>query len=201
MKRQVDTNSLDKATQQKLRRHLASSLPLPLAQIRSINATDLGIRGTELFNAATRANREAPDHCPGSIFALLRAFAFSLLDATYRVDVKRGAQNNDSKIRVITVSLKSARTCIEHGEFDVCGQIFQAVADHVASLADSDHGKDSDNDDSVRGVTRLMVSDFWILRATHSWKTNRIDLAEHFLKSVRLDADSDEGVALSLIHI
>jgi len=191
----VDTNSLDKATQQKLRRHLASSLPLPLAQLRSINATGLGIRGTELFNAATRANREAPDRCPGSIFALLRAFAFSLLDATYRVDVKKGVQNNDSKIRVIAVSLKAARTCIEYGELDVCGQIFQAVADHVASLADSGHGKDSDDDDSIDGVTRLMVSDFWILRATHSWKTNRIDLAEHFLKSVKVDADSDEGIA------
>jgi len=193
LKRQVEANTLDKAAQQRLRNHLASSLALPLAQLRSINAVDAGQLGTELFNAATRANRER--QCPGPIFSLLRAFAFSLIDAAYRASVKRGAQDKDMQIRVITVSLKAARTCIENTDFDICGQIFQAAADHVASLTGSDRGKHTDSDDAVEKVVQRLISDFWILRAVHSWKTNRIDLAEYHLKSIKLDTDSDEGVA------
>lgn len=193
--RQVESNTLDKATQQNLRNHLASSLPLPLAQLRSINAVDIGKLGTELFNAATRANREAPEQCPGSILGLLRACAFSLIDAAYRASVKRGGQDKDMQVRVVTVALKAARTCIENAELDVCGQIFQAAADHVTSLGGGDHGKNADSHGAVDQVTRRLVSDFCILRATHSWKIDRIGTAEYFLKSIHLDVNSDEGVA------
>ncbi|GAB7337066.1 hypothetical protein MBLNU457_g2471t3 [Dothideomycetes sp. NU457] len=193
--RQVEAKTLDKGTQQKLRSHLASSLPLPLAQLRSINANDIGKLGTELFNAATRANREAPDQCPGSMFALLRACGFSLVDAAYRASVKRGGQDKDAQVRAINVSLKAARTCIDNAELDVCGQIFLAAADHVAALTGNDSGKNTDNKDAVDQVVGRMISDFWILRATHSWKTNRIPMAEYFLNFVKLNTDNDEGVA------
>lgn len=123
---------------------------------------------------------QKPTRTGSQITALLRCYAFLLLDFAYQSCSKRN-KDQDRLSRNFKVGLKACKACLDKDQLDVaaklihrCGQYAAAEASPLVSLT-----KGAGQNDEEPHIEDL-VSELRLLRAAHAWKVNRLDLAEHF---------------------
>lgn len=95
-------------------------------------------------------------------------------------------------------ALKAARTCLDQGENGVCSTVFQKAADYEGAINGSDwKNVDGKEYDPFDVVSRKLVSEYWLLRATHMWKTDRLDITHNFLQKIPVRYDESDHTDLA----
>lgn len=149
----------------------------------SASAAEYDKKGTELWNAVTRSQRDDDSHAI-KILPLLRSFALALLHVAHQLSNKKSKARPETTIRILRTSLKAAKTCIDGSELDLATDVFQRAADYVDRLTGGDRRPCDGDLDPVETTSLDLTAEYWILRATLSWKQARRDLAEIYLSHV-----------------
>lgn len=159
--------------------------------------------GCELWNAATnilraeetsRDPRVRPNDSP-RLVVLLRVFAYLLID-TAQQGCSNRAKNHEQLLRNFKVGLKACRFCLDNGDTELAIKILERCAEHVSVFeAESPlvHITKDDNGDSTRPEIKKLIPEFYLLRMTHAWKSERLDLAEHFFNKLSMSQLADSA--------
>lgn len=151
--------------------------------------------GTELWNGTTNILRDAEEHqqdprlrrdLPSHMTVLLRVFAFHMLDAAYRTSPKR-EKNTAQRTRSFKLALKSCRMCLEQNELELAIKILERCADHVEAIEGASplvRLTDASGNDKSQMRMKCLATEFYLLRIMHAWKSERLDLAAHFVKQL-----------------
>ncbi|PNS16870.1 hypothetical protein CAC42_4834 [Sphaceloma murrayae] len=171
-----------------------------LTSRQTVNAAEYDKKGTEIWNKATRLDRDE-DSNVNKTLPLLRSFALALLHTAYQALPKKPASKPEATVRIMRTTLKAGKTCIEAGELALATEALQKAADHVYLLVGSDRRTtDSDQDPTTAASTDL-AGEYWILRAMLSWKQGRLDLAESFLSKIPSGSNLSTGIAEKLADL
>lgn len=152
--------------------------------------SNLESRGCEIWNASTNIIRDADSHEDAQAEAeqsertavLLRFFAFTLLDFAYQSSSKR-QKDQDKLIRNLKVGVKACKSCLDKGELDLASETIQKCGYYVAAASGGSplvNLIDKSDKDHGRSIVEDLASEIRLLRMTHAWKTERLDLADHF---------------------
>lgn len=131
----------------------------------------------------------------------LRVFAFYLLDMAHQAICKQGRNNVGNMIRVLRVSLKAGRSCIEQNELDLASKLFQRSASYVETRGREAGSpvKGDDKEDIVQEeIMEELTTEYYLLRAALAWKSERIDLTQYWLAKVVIHVD--HGTASCLVE-
>ncbi|KAF2143242.1 uncharacterized protein K452DRAFT_167927 [Aplosporella prunicola CBS 121167] len=163
-----------------LQTHIAA-LPLKPSSALAARVKTLDALGTALWNAATRARRtEAAPATARPALALLRVFAALLLDAACGSSGSGEHEARDLRVRVMRVSLKAAKACVEEGLLETCLRVLERAAFYEEVL-----GRERDPD--VGEVVGRLRADYFALRMTLAWKQSKLHTADLFFGKVDLD--------------
>ncbi|KAF2154269.1 hypothetical protein K461DRAFT_320422 [Myriangium duriaei CBS 260.36] len=157
------------------------NLPQTISRRASPLAAAFDQRGTEIWNLATRLGHGDTGNVT-IVLPLIRAFALSLLKVSFRSTGSKGMKQDQAAVRILRTSLKSAKTCINSGELDLATDLLQDSADLAAPFSDGIRPHTHPHEDPVGNTARDLVVEYWLLRATLSWKQDRLDLAESHFK-------------------
>ena len=152
--------------------------------------------GIQIWNAATNilrddARQSAPvseSRSTAHFVALLRTFAFLLLDAAH-LTLARHMQDPDQQTRTFKIANKACRFCLDTGELDLALRVLERSSDYVGAaeealpivqITDEVDGRLVQH----RSALRRLVSEYYLLRMTHAWKSDRFDMADHFFNKV-----------------
>lgn len=134
-----------------------------------------------------------------NLLSRLRVFAFYLLDMAHQSVSKQGQNTSANLIRVLRVSLKAERDCINNGELDLAKLIFQRSASYIETK-DRETGKqvrEEDQEEVIRDeVMEQLANEYFLLRACHGWKDDRLDLTEYWLGKVFIHGDRENAASL-----
>ena len=170
------------------------SFPLPASTALAGKLSAFDSTGCELWNAATNFIREdenqrhlrVPHKDSTRIVVLLRVFAFQLVDTAHHSSSKR-AKDPDQCIRNFKIALKACRSCLGNGELELALKVLERCSEYVTTAEEdsplvpvSDHKEDTDHRAALNGL----ALEYYFMRMTHAWKSDRIDLAEHFFNKV-----------------
>ena len=105
-----------------------------------------------------------------------------LVDFAYQSLSKR-QKDQDKLIRNFKIGLKACQHCLDKAEVDLVQAALQRCAEYAAvAVGESPLVqitiKTEDSDD--RATLKRLTSEFGLLRMTHAWKSQRLDLVEHF---------------------
>lgn len=163
--------------------------------------------GSQLWNAATNILRqEESEHDPrkrkerGRLVTLLRMFGYLLVDAAHHTSSRR-TKDLDQRVRTFKIGLKACRFCLDNGELELalkglerCSE-YTSAAEEDAPIVRIVQSQDSDEIDRHLTLKRLAL-EYYLLRMTHAWKSDRFDMAEHFsLKLGELGVASSADLA------
>ena len=163
---------------------------LPASATLASRTSDFDNAGSALWNAATKLIRDHPKGVPedekaSRLAVSLRVLGFLMIDTGYSRS-PRQANGPDQQIRAFKIALKAARTCLDHSQVETALKVLERCAAHV-----NDAEEDSpivrlavQDGDSRESVSRRLVAEYYLLRLTHAWKSERLDLAEHFYSKV-----------------
>jgi hypothetical protein len=117
------------------------------------------------------------------LLPILRTFAFLLITTAHRATARR-SKDHDQQIRNFGIGVKATRSCLDRDELELALKLLESCAEHV-STADVESPLvriANDMDEEVERKTKLAIlnSKYYLLRMTHAWKSDRLDLAEHF---------------------
>lgn len=124
----------------------------------SARMQELDAAGTELWNLATRLNREPNASEYKRSLCLLRVFAFFLLDSGHSDRV--GSLSNRS--RLLKVAFKSAKACLAQQELEFSVKILERAA-HYVDMNDQ-HDKDIGAEDAL--ICERLTAEYFVLRTT-----------------------------------
>lgn len=192
------------------------SLPLPPSIALAGKSSDFDALGSQLWNAATNMLRDEesqPDFparrkYPSRLIVLLRVLAFLLIDAAHHSSSRR-TKDHDQRVRAFKVANKACRFCLDHGELELGFKILERSSDYagraeeelpIVQIADDADGRH----DNHQLTLRRLVTEYYLLRMTHAWKSERFDMADHFFsklggKELASSADLAEKAA-DLFH-
>lgn len=119
---------------------------------------ELDSKGTELWNLATRLNREPNADEYKRTLCLLRVFAFFLLDSGHNDRV--GSLNNC--VRLLKVAFKSAKICLAQQELELGVKILERAA-HYVDVVDQ---QDKSNSSEDAPMCERLMAEYFILRTT-----------------------------------
>lgn len=119
---------------------------------------ELDAKGTELWNLATRLNREPNADVYKRTLCILRVFAFFLLDSG-RSD-RVGSLNNF--VRLLKVAFKSAKICLAQQELEFGVKVLERAAHYVDVIGEQD--KSGDSEDAL--MCERLTAEYFILRTT-----------------------------------
>lgn len=187
-----------------LRSQISKSFPLSTTTKNAGKLIEIDALGCDLWNATTNLLREdslpqeaeerRQDSAAGPVCAL-RVFAFHLLDAAQASDAKHRMAEDRSR-RNVKIGLKACRYCLDNAELELASKILERCADNVHEAEAKSplvHTKDFDNEEEYEETElRSLVSQFYILRMAHAFKSDRLDLAEHFFD--KFSASSGRGI-------
>jgi hypothetical protein len=176
------------------------TLPLPSLSTKTERLQELDVLGCDLWNATTNILRGEEQQNPlstssnataHSLLATLRAFAFLLLDTVYHSTSSR-LKNPDEQIRNFKIGLKACRFCLDNSELELAQKLLESCADH-AQVTESDSPlirKSHESNETCERKSKLavLISQYYLLRMTHAWKAQRLDLAEHFYSKFLISA-------------
>ncbi|KAL2027147.1 hypothetical protein VTO58DRAFT_111238 [Aureobasidium pullulans] len=146
--------------------------------------------GTQIWNAAIHLSDQSSPMLKTwpQLEPQLRVLAFFLLDAAQRCYVKHGnKKSSQNLVRVFKTAMKAARICINANALDLCTRLFEKVADHVEHKQDPppEHKKDKQESEADEMLKEL-TADYYLLRATASWKQDKPDSVTFWLARVLL---------------
>ena len=123
------------------------------------------------------------------MLVLLRTFAFLLIDTTHDTSSTQ-AKYRDQRIRNFRTGLKTCRLCLDKGALDLSLVALERCAEHVRATEEASPivritDRDHESDDST--ALLALVLEFYLLRMTQAWKSDRLDLAEHFFNKIQVD--------------
>ncbi|THY47967.1 hypothetical protein D6C98_06905 [Aureobasidium pullulans] len=153
-------------------------------------AMDFDRLGTQIWNAAIHLSDQSSPMLKTwpQLEPQLRVLAFFLLDAAQRCYVKHGnKKSSQNLVRVFKTAMKAARICINANALDLCTRLFEKVADHVEHKQDPppEHKKDKQESEADEMLKEL-TADYYLLRATASWKQDKPDSVTFWLARVLL---------------
>ena len=126
---------------------------------------------------------------------LLRVFAFLLLDTAQQASAKR-AKDQEQLIRNFRIGIKAGRFCLDKGDTECASQVLERCAEHVRVAEEGSplvSLTERDGDSGNRTALKSLISEFYLLRVTHAWKSERSDLADHFFKMISISQLADSG--------
>ena len=181
-------------TEDELVAFIKCSFSLPSSTVLAGKLGILDSLGSELWNAATNVIRKDEDQQDAHtgradntrLAVSLRVFAFFLIDTASHASSRR-TKDQDQRIRNFKIALKACRFCLDKGELELalkvlerCSELISAAEEDSPIVRLSNQTDDSDYRDSMK----VLVSEFYLLRMTHAWKSDRLDLAEHFFNKL-----------------
>ncbi|TKA61057.1 hypothetical protein B0A49_09270 [Cryomyces minteri] len=197
----IKTDPLDATFASQIDKHLKGSFPISKALITATRSEQLDKLGTNLWNTATRLWRDN-DETDKKALCNLRVFAFFLLVAAQRPSSEPLPGSFGNAIRLLKVSLKAAKFCLDQKQIDRCQEVLEraAVLEEELTKDQSQAGPDD-----VELCARL-TSEYWVLRTALVWKQSRLDLTEVMfrnasLNKTRLDPATAEKLADLLYEI
>jgi len=93
------------------------------------------------------------------------------------------------------VALKTARACISENQLDLANQVFQRAATYV-EMRNKENGPKVNPEDESERIIQSLTAEYYLLRATQSWKSDRLDLVKFWLSKAVIRDDDGENVAL-----
>ncbi|KAK4911225.1 sporulation-specific protein 22 [Elasticomyces elasticus] len=175
------------------------SFPFPASLPLTGKASTLDVLGSQLWNAATNLLRDEEnggdnvrDHkARMRLLVLLRVFGFHLIDAAHHTS-SRPNTDRDQRIRIFRIALKACRFSLDHGEVEMAMKVLERCSEYanapeedfpIVRIADATDGDETDR----HGTLKNLVAEYYLLRLTYAWKTDRYDLADHFFTKLNLD--------------
>ena len=171
--------------------NIKKSFPKSSVNIPDAQTSELESAGCDIWNAATNLVRDAKttDDAsaapPASVrfITLARVFAFMLLDTGYQSSLRQ-RKDTEKLVRNLKTGLKACRTCLNTGELELASIVIPKCAQYAESAAKESPlvqtTKQEDNDEQHRSTLAHLTSEICLLRLTHAWKVDRLELAEHF---------------------
>lgn len=172
------------------------TFPLPPSTSLVGKAASFDALGSQLWNIATNILRE--DEAPQDprrqkadrtrLICILHTFGFFLIDTAHHTSSK-GAKDGDQRIRMFKIALKTCRFCLDKDELELAQRVFERCSDDVGAVEEASPvvRLGADQGDDQRLCLKPLVSEFYLLRMTHAWKSERLDLADHFASKVQLE--------------
>ncbi|KAK5124588.1 sporulation-specific protein 22, partial [Cryomyces antarcticus] len=197
----IKTDPLDATLTSQIEKHLKGSFPISKAFTTATRSEQLDKLGTNLWNIATRLRRDN-DETDKKALCSLRVFAFFLLVGAQRPSSEPSPESFRNEIRLLKVSLKGAKFCLDHKQVDLCQEVLERAAVLEEELAKDQSQADPDD---VELCARL-TAEYWVLRTALVWKQSRSDLTEIMfrkasLNKTRLDPATAEKFADLLYEI
>ncbi|KAK6396127.1 hypothetical protein LTR65_010237 [Meristemomyces frigidus] len=193
-----DRASIPASLEAELEAIIKRSFPLPssAALAGKSTSTSFDTLGSQLWNAATNIIRdEENQHDPkisrndiARLTVLLRTCAFLLIDAAHQTSSRR-SKDDDQRVRTFKIANKACRFCLDHEELELALKVLERSSDYVsrteeewpivqiADIVGFGHG------DHQLALRRL-VAEYYLLRMTHAWKSDRFDMADHFFNKL-----------------
>lgn len=121
---------------------------------------------------------------------LIRVLALALLD-TGHTKSNRRSKNAEQRARVFKTAVKAARLCLTKNELDYAQKCLEtcskyAIEDEPESLMQLSEDQTDDRQEQAK-MERKLTIEYFLLRLMHAWKSDRLDLADHFYSKSRLE--------------
>ena len=117
-------------------------------------------------------------------------FSYLLVDAAHSTSTRR-VRDQDQRLRTFKIALKACRFGLDAGENELALKVLERLSDYASSAEEDSpivrisakaHGEGSDHHNALKEL----VNEYYLLRMTHAWKTERFDLADHFYTKLNL---------------
>ncbi|KAI9826189.1 MAG: hypothetical protein M1819_007445 [Sarea resinae] len=188
--KRLQSDASDASLSADLQRHI-TDFPTRFSA-SSLVFEDIDTRGTNLWNLATRLNREDTQKARTAVSLAARMFALLLLDCAQQSP--GGTVQNC--LRLLKVAIKTAKHCLDHTRLDLCAKASQKATKYEDEIS---HADGFAIDASIR--TRLSHEHF-VLRLALAWRQNRLDLLEDMVSKNGPDfKDWDPSLAESLADL
>lgn len=169
--------------------------------------SDFDHLGCNIWNAATNLLREDEhqqlesalrERTKAPLLPVLRTFAFLLLDTAHHATSRR-SKDPDQQIRNFRIGLKACRFCLDNNELQLAVKLLERCAEHVSTVESESplvrmHSDDDEADDRETKLA-AMVSEYYLLRMTNAYKSERVDLADHFYQKLSTSGPPHPGIA------
>jgi hypothetical protein len=184
--RRLDSGNVNAVTM----KELDTTLKVKCPRSPAAKAAEFDRLGTQIWNAAIRLKDQSSPmlNTWPQLEPQLRVLAYFLLDTAQRSYVKHGSKKSSQNlVRVLKTALKAARICIASNALDLCTMLFEKMAEHVEHKQDPppEYKKDKQESEAQEMIKEL-TADYYLLRATTSWKQNKPDTVSYWLARVLL---------------
>lgn len=171
-------------------KELDATLKVKCPRSPAAKAADFDRLGTQIWNASIRLKDQSSPMLKTwpQLEPQLRVLAYFLLDTAQRSYVKHGSKKSSQNlVRILKTALKAVRICIASDTLELCTMLFEKMADHVEHKQDPppEYKKDRQESESQEMIKEL-TADYYLLRATTSWKQNKPDTVSYWLARVLL---------------
>ena len=184
--RRLDSGNVNAVTM----KELDTTLRVKCPRSPAAKAADFDRLGTQIWNAAIRLKDQSSPILKTwpQLEPQLRVLAYFLLDTAQRSYVKHGSKKSaQNLVRILKTALRAARTCIASDTLDLCTMLFEKMADHVEHNQDPPPEFKKDKQESeAQEVIKELTAEYYLLRATTSWKQNKPDTVSYWLARVLL---------------
>ncbi|KEQ69702.1 SPO22-domain-containing protein [Aureobasidium namibiae CBS 147.97] len=171
-------------------KELDATLKVKCPRSPAARAADFDRLGTQIWNASIRLKDQSSPTLETwpQLEPQLRVLAYFLLDTAQRSYVKHGSKKSSQNlVRILKTALKAARICIASDALDLCTMLFEKMADHVEHKQDPPPEFKKDKQESeAQELIKELTADYYLLRATTSWKQNKPDTVSYWLARVLL---------------
>jgi hypothetical protein len=184
--RRLETGNINPVTM----KQLDTTLKVKCPRSPAAKAADFDRLGTQIWNAAIHLKDESSPMLKTwpQLEPQLRVLAYFLLDTAQRSYVKHGSKKSSQNlVRILKTALKAARICIASDALDLCTMLFEKMAEHVEHKQDpSPEYKKDKQESETQEMIKELTADYYLLRATTSWKQNKPDSVSYWLARVLL---------------
>ncbi|KAI4727187.1 hypothetical protein E4T49_05102 [Aureobasidium sp. EXF-10728] len=195
--RRLDSGNVNAVTM----KELEGTLKIKTPRSPAAKAADSDRLGTQIWNAAIRLKDQSSPILKTwpQLEPQLRVLAYFLLDTAQRSYVKHGSRKSiQNLVRILKTALKAARICINANALELCTMLFEKVAEHVEHKQDPppEYKKDKQESEADE-MLRELAADYYLLRATTSWKQDKPDTVSYWLARVLLLPDRADMLHLA----
>lgn len=184
--RRLDSGNVNAATM----KEFDTTLKVKCPRSPAAKAADFDRLGTQIWNASIRLRDQSSPMLKTwpQLESQLRVLAYFLLDTAHRSYVKHGSKKSaQNLVRILKTALRAARICIASDNLDLCTMLFEKMADHVEHKQDPppEYKKDK-HESETQEMIKELTAEYYLLRATTSWKQNKPDTVSYWLARVLL---------------
>jgi hypothetical protein len=169
---------------------LDATLKVKCPRSPAAKAAEFDRFGTRIWNAAIRLKDQSNPILKTwpQLEPQLRVLAYFLLDTAQRSYAKHGSKKlSQNLVRILKTGLKAARTCLASDALDLCTMLFEKMAEHVEHKQDPPPEYKRDKQESeAQEMIKELTADYYLLRATTSWKQDKLDNVSFWFAKVLL---------------